>query len=179
MEVRLENAPVAIVDAGYAPQDRSTTVDAKLTYMRVSNTPHPEFVLLDETLWAVDLSMPPDGSATGTHTPTTQQVDRSYQMYKLGVTASHEFGPVGLGVGYERRLKRFGSSDPYDVGHFDRLDTRHVLGASATYHLSSGWRVALAYKYTTQSTRRAPAPGMTLTRPMYNIDSVWAELTAT
>jgi outer membrane receptor protein involved in Fe transport len=179
LAVRLENAPLGTAAIAIAHR-RLAHLEAFYTYMRVFNTPHPEVVLLDENVWATDFNDPPDGNTTDTHVLTTQRVDRSYVMHRLGLGGSiTPWRGLAIGADYDLRLRNFTSSEPKDVAHFDRFDKRHVAVLSVSYRVSSRWRVELGYRYTIQSTRRTPGPGMSLQRTAYEINRVFAEVTAT
>jgi hypothetical protein len=179
LAVRLENAPLGSAAIALAYR-KLAHLELAYTYMRVFNTPHPEVVLLDENAWGIDFNEPPDGNTTDTHVSTTQRVDRSYVMHRLGLGVSiTPWRRLEIGAEYDLRARSFTSSEPRDVAHFDRLDTRHVAAFSVGYRLSSRWRFELGYRYTIQSTRRTPAPGMSLQRTAYEINRIFAELTAT
>lgn len=126
-------------------------------YEAVDSPTEQEVVLLNEAFYGVDFSG--DGDTTDSNARSVQAVDRTRTEHRFGVLLGASIGSsIDLGVEYSRLLKEFDSSNPLDVAHSGRNDTRDDFGLFLKYSFRKGVDVKVGYDWRRQITDRPDDP---------------------
>lgn len=129
-------------------------------YQSLSADTSREVLILDETAFGVDFNG--NGNATDLAARAFQLVDRSRAEHNVELSVGTEVGKnATLEVQYALRLRRFSSTQPYDVSDRDRRDTRHELGAELDLGVAHGVHLRFGGLLAKQNTNRAGDPGLT------------------
>ena len=119
-----------------------------------------EVMILDETEFGVDFNGV--NGPTDTDARAFELVDRSRLEHNVQLSAETQLSrTVTLSLVYARRMRVFGSTQPYDVADRDRHDTRNELEAELAVRLAHGLRLTLSGATAKQTTNRAGDPGST------------------
>jgi len=119
-----------------------------------------EILILDETEFGVDLN----GNLTTTDTSARAAVlvNHSRVEHQLEVTLAGDVGTAAtVTLAYGRRLRNFGSDQPFDAVNRDRTDDLSEVTAAADLRLVSGLRLTLGARRAGQTTNRGADPGST------------------
>ncbi|MCK5237361.1 MAG: hypothetical protein KAR06_10275, partial [Deltaproteobacteria bacterium] len=97
------------------------------TYSNIDNDVHSEVIILDETLYGIDIngntSIDPDSRVIA-------NIDRSFTSNEIGVfTKIKMANNAKLKLAYDLRFRSYSSAELYDESHNNRDDTRHKLSA--------------------------------------------------
>lgn len=112
-------------------------------------------MLLDETQFDRDFNG--NGSTNDVNARAEEMVDRSRTEQELSMAFGTEVGHAAVELEYARRMRRFSSTEPYDVGNNGRRDARNTLGASLRHDLGDAVQLKLALQHDAQSLNRASA----------------------
>src|SRR6266545_2086566 len=119
-----------------------------------------EVMILDETEFGVDFNGV--NGPTDTDARAFELVDRSRLEHNVQLSAETKLSrTVTLSLVYARRMRVFGSTQPYDVADRDRHDARNELEAELAVRLAHGLRLTLSGGTAKQTTNRAGDPGST------------------
>ncbi len=117
-----------------------------------------EVMILDETAFGVDFNG--INGASDTAARAFELVDRSRVEHNVELSVQTELSDaVTLALGYARRMRVFGSSQPYDVADRDRRDTRNEFTAELTVRVRHGMRFTVSGAAARQNTNRGADPG--------------------
>ena len=115
-----------------------------------------EVLILDESDAGLDLNG--NGRANDVDVRTVQNVDRSRREQELTLGARFDLSPrTNLQIGYGVRLRAFSSDQPLDLGHRNRRDTRHDLGAEMSTRIAHGVRLNAGARFARQTSNRLVA----------------------
>jgi hypothetical protein len=125
-----------------------------------SGTPTDQVQLLDEPNFGQDFNG--NGTSLDQNVRVVSLVDQSRHENSLGGEIGFVLGKrTALDMTYERRWRSFTSTEPLDVSHNGRQDTRNRLGARFGFGLGRAMGLNLGGTYTSQSTNRPSDPGAT------------------
>lgn len=114
----------------------------------------PQVQLLDEPDFNRDFNG--NGSQIDRNVRTFELVDRSRTEHSLGVSLRLPVArKTDFGFSYVRRLRDFGSDQPFDAGNRGRRDMRNEIGAELNRNMRNGLRLALRSAYAAQSVNRS------------------------
>ncbi len=149
------------VGAGVAVElGRRWTLGLAYTYDALGADPVREVLILDETAFGVDFNGV--NGASDVDARAFELVDRSLTEQNLRASVERALSSaVTLQVAYARRMRAFGSTQPYDVSDRGRHDTRNELEAELGVRFAHGLRLTLAGTAARQKTNRAGDPGST------------------
>lgn len=139
---------------------RRWVVEVAYTYASEQADPTREVSILNENDFGQDFNS--NGSFVDDSARAFERVDRSRAEHELGLSVRTELSAaVSAEVGYERRARVFGSSQPYDVANRDRRDTRNEIAVDVGIRLGRGLRLSLGGRLATQATNRSGDPAAT------------------
>jgi hypothetical protein len=113
-------------------------------------------LILDENEFGVDFNG--NGSVIDPNARAAVLVDYSRVERQLGVTLQGGVRTATVAVGYGRRTRAFGSTQPYDVVNRARRDVLNELTATVDVRLSAGLHLDLGAQRGAQTTNRAGDP---------------------
>lgn len=125
-----------------------------------SGPPASEVLLLDEPDFDLDLNG--NGSTSDRDVRRAETVDRSRAEHVMSLGFATEMTPtVDARLRYEYRLRDYRSTQPFDVAHRGRRDTRNVVGAGISARVRHGIRLAIEGEWAAQTTNHGGDPGAT------------------
>src|SRR5574341_142737 len=134
------------------------TAGLAYSYQSLSADTSREVLILDETAFGVDFNG--NGNASDIAARAVELVDRSRAEHNLELTVGTEVGRnATLELQYARRMRRFSSTQPYDVSDRDRRDTRNELGAELDLGVAHGLHLRFGGVFAKQNTNRSGDPG--------------------
>ncbi|MGH7672455.1 MAG: hypothetical protein ACREMC_06110, partial [Gemmatimonadales bacterium] len=140
--------------------DRRWVIGLDYAFASLGGDPTQEVLILNENDFGQDFNS--NGSTSDDSARAVVLVDRSRTEHELEISLQGEIGKAAtVELGYGRRMRNFGSSEPFDVVNRDRRDVRNELAAELDVRLASGLHLALGARRAAQSTNRAGDPGST------------------
>ena len=136
-----------------------THVDLGYGFASLSAPRMLNVVLLDETQFNRDFNG--NGSTSDLNARAVQMVDHSRTEQELNAAFGSDFGATDVEFEFAHRIRRFSSTEPYDVANNGRRDTRNEFGGTVRHNVSSGLRLRLAAQHGAQTLNRANAVATT------------------
>lgn len=127
---------------------------ASLTAPRMLNV-----VLLDETQFNRDFNG--NGSTSDVNARAVQMVDHSRTEHEVSAAFGTDFGATDLELDLVHRIRRFRSTEPYDVANNGRRDARNEVGGTLRHDIGRGLRLRIAAQHGAQTLNRANAVATT------------------
>lgn len=128
-------------------------VDITYEFASSAGTPGSQVLVLDEDDAGRDLNG--NGTMTDRNVRVVEQVDVSRREHRLGTALALTLARrARLTIGYERRWRRYGSEQPFDVAYNGRRDARHQLGAELEIGLARDLALVLGGDLTDQALNR-------------------------
>ena len=138
---------------------RATKLDVAYSFAALSATRTRSVMLLDEPAFGRDFNG--NGNATDLDARAAEMVDHSRNEHELGVSLDHDFGAAALGVEFTRRMRRYRSTEQYDLDNNGRHDTRNEIGASLRYNITPSMRFRGGVSRASQTLNRAGSTAVT------------------
>ncbi len=141
-------------DAGLLFKNKKWSFNLFARLLAVDSPRGLELLLLDETVFGIDLNGDGDGGSD-LFAATVQLVDRTHTQQRYGFkweTSSFE-------LKYERRFRHFSSHEIFDVAHNGRNDTRDKVRIARIFGKPSKTHARVGAFFAVQDTDRAGDPG--------------------
>ncbi|MDH3456496.1 MAG: hypothetical protein OER90_06605 [Gemmatimonadota bacterium] len=133
---------------------RSIALDVEYGFASYSATPAAQVLVLDEDDAGRDLNG--NGTLTDPNVRVVQQVDVSRIENRLGAALTVALAKrTHLTVQYERRWRRYGSEEPFDIAYGGRRDSRHQVGIELETRLAGDLALVLGGDLTDQGLNRS------------------------
>ena len=139
---------------------RNWTIGVDYTFQSLTSNVSREVQILDETQFGVDFNGV--NGAADTEARAFELVDRSRVEHEVRTSVAARLSrPLTLELAYARRMRAFGSTQPFDIANRDRHDSRNELEAGLAIRVTRGLRLGLSGAFAKQSTNRSGDPGST------------------